>query len=151
MVSPETLRRFNFFDGLSMDQLRGIAVISHLLSFEAGQMILQEGEPADRLYLVASGRVNIFVCVGPDKQKRIDITTIGVGDILGWSAVVTESRAASAEAATNSVLIAIDGGALKELFELDRDLAYKITWRIADVLSNRLSRMSYRLASFFET
>lgn len=151
MIPLKTLCCYSFYDGLSPEQLQGIAAISDEITFEAGEMILREGELADTLYVVISGQVDIFIGAGPDGRRRIDIARIGEGDILGWSAVVTESRAASAQAATPTRLVATDGMALKALFDLDRDLAFKITWRIADVLSDRLSLMTQLLTQSFET
>jgi CRP-like cAMP-binding protein len=89
--------------------------------------------------------------VGQEGSQRVEITRIGEGGILGWSAVVTESRAASAKAATDASLIATDGVALKGLFDVDRDLAFKIMWRVADVLSDRVSQMTHVLAQCYDS
>ncbi len=151
MISPETLRRYAFFEGFTSEQVKAIARISRPISYEAGEIILREGEPADMLHIVASGQVTIFTNVGSQREKRIELDTIFKGSVLGWSAVVTEGRAASAQAATNVVLFAINGVKLKEVFEHDRDLAYKVMWRIADVLSHRLSRMNLELARHYNT
>lgn len=149
MISPDTLLRFAFFEGFTLEQVKAIAQISRPISYEAGEIILREGEPADMLHIVASGQVTIFITVGRHHDKRIDLDTLFKGSVLGWSAVVTEGRAASAEAATNVVLFAIDGVKLKEVFEHDRDLAYKVMWRVADVLSHRLSRVNLELTRHY--
>ncbi|GAB4573191.1 MAG: hypothetical protein Kow0077_14840 [Anaerolineae bacterium] len=147
MVSVEILRRYPFFAGFTHEQLAQIGHIARLETFARGETILHEGEPAQTLYVVHRGQVGLWVMVGPNRDQRVDLVTIVEGEAVGWSALVTERRTATAEALTDVVLIALDADDLHALFEQDRDLAYKMIWRIADVLANRLSRMHYQLAS----
>ena len=44
MVSPELLRRFPFFAGLSEEQINQIAMISEEERYEADEYLFQEGE-----------------------------------------------------------------------------------------------------------
>jgi CRP-like cAMP-binding protein len=55
MVSPELLRRYPFFGFLDDAQLKAIAMISEEESYDQGQIILQEGKPAEALYILIEG------------------------------------------------------------------------------------------------
>jgi CRP/FNR family cyclic AMP-dependent transcriptional regulator len=151
MVSPETLRRYALFADLTREQLHSVARIAEELRFQAGELILRKGEPADRVYIVIRGGAEVFVNVGPADERCIPITTVSEGEVLGWTALVEERRAASAQAFAETTLLAIDGNALRDLFAHDRDLAAKIVWQVARVISDRLSRMDYQLTSFFDS
>ena len=70
-------------------------------SFTPGQTILQEGEPGDRLYIVAEGQVDIIA----DGQL---LETVPPGGILGELALIDDKpRSASAVARTDCVLAPI--------------------------------------------
>jgi len=45
MVSPELIRRYPFFGGLTESQLAGIAMIAEEVSFPKGAVIFEEGSP----------------------------------------------------------------------------------------------------------
>jgi hypothetical protein len=49
MISPEVLRRYPFFAGLSAKQLQEIAQISHMRTFEVGEQIFREGNTAAQM------------------------------------------------------------------------------------------------------
>jgi len=45
MVTPELLRRYPFFAGLTHQQLTSLATVAHTMSFEAGETVFRDGEP----------------------------------------------------------------------------------------------------------
>lgn len=149
MISPQVLHRYPFFAGLTREQIVSLAKIARLVQFEAGSIILEEGSTATYLYIVQNGKVGVFLHLGPDRDIRVDLTTIVAGEMVGWSALLSAQRTATAQALTDTNLIAINAEALHALFEKDRDLAFKITWQTAEVLADRLNRMHYQLASVF--
>ena len=55
---------------------------SHLMPgrYRAGEVIVSEGEPADRLYLIARGRAEISVAVGAGRRR---LGTIEAGNMFG--------------------------------------------------------------------
>ena len=60
MVSPEMLRRYPFFAGLNEDQLRGLAMLGHEVSYPAGTMIVRERQPATKVFVLTSGSVDLL-------------------------------------------------------------------------------------------
>jgi CRP-like cAMP-binding protein len=55
----------------------------------AGRALFRQGEPADALYLVESGRFRVFVA-GRGGQERV-LQFVGPGDVLGESAFMAET------------------------------------------------------------
>lgn len=147
MISPEMLRRYPFFHSLSHEQLHKLAMISSWVEFAAGEWILREGDPPDRLYLIVEGDVDICLELGGATQDPLAFTTITSGAVLGWSALIAEQRFASARARRPVSAIAIDGARLLALCEEDEALGYRIMRRIAGVIYERLRNVSYQLVS----
>jgi CRP/FNR family transcriptional regulator len=99
------------------------------------------------LYLVLEGKVEIKIrCAGDERVVVID--QIEPGDIFGWSAV-TEPYTFTAAAWTleKTKLIVFKGERLKELFEKNNHLGYRVIKEIASVISRRLKAMSSKFAA----
>ena len=70
--------------------------------YEPGQIIFKQGQPADRMYVVKEGEVEIRV-----GDEVMDV--VGAGDLLGEMALVDSSpRSATAVARTACSLIPVD-------------------------------------------
>jgi CRP-like cAMP-binding protein len=147
MVSVELLKRYPLFAGLSADQLRQIAGISHEAVYEPGEWIVREGEPADHLYVITGGHVDVCVNLGFRDRRCMNISTITVGDLMGWSALVGERRAASTRARTTVHAIAISGRGLKRLFQDDMMMRCQFMEQVTRVMHARLRAMQTQFAS----
>lgn len=72
------------------------------VQIDAGQVIFRAGDPGDVMYVVKSGKVDIFY-----GGELLD--TVGAGGIFGEMALIGgESRSATAVARTSCVLTPID-------------------------------------------
>src|SRR6058998_3978668 len=72
-----------FLKDLDPHQQRLLTDCAMEKSFEAGELIFREGDPANRFYLIQEGKV----ALESEKagQKPVLIQTLGVGEVLGWS------------------------------------------------------------------
>jgi CRP-like cAMP-binding protein len=78
-----SLEQHPFLRGLSPEQVSAIACNTREQSFPAGALLLHEGERANTLYLLRSGRVVLEQNV-PGKGPT-QLETLKAGDILGLS------------------------------------------------------------------
>jgi len=148
MVSPELLRRFPFFAGLSDEELKSIAMISEEEKYEANTFIFRERDKAEKLYVLLEGTVDIMVDTDEEGAQRETVSTLSPGDVFCWSAVVEPHvLTASAFAATPVTVVAVDGAGLRAMFELDCHLGYRILQRVAQVISNRLKDTRIQMLS----
>lgn len=148
MVSPELLRRFPFFAGLTDEELKSIAMISDEKQYEANTFIFRERNRAEKLFVLLEGTVDIMVDTDEEGLLHETVSTLGPGDVFCWSAVVEPNTlTASAVAATPVVVIAVDGAGLRAMFELDCHLAYRILQKSAHVISNRLKDTRIQMLS----
>jgi CRP-like cAMP-binding protein len=72
-----------FFKGLNTRQLQVLAGSALEMKFETDATIFEEESPANRFYLVLTGRVELASEM--EDRNVIPIQTLGPGDDLGWS------------------------------------------------------------------
>jgi CRP-like cAMP-binding protein len=153
MISPELIRRYPFFAGLNHDYVGTLAKLADELSVDAGHCFFREGDELKKLYLVVEGAVGLVIQV-PDREaeqplagqltgklttKDITVSTVGTGGVFGWSALIPSHEAtAGAKALTPCRAIALDCENLRPIFEEDRNLAYLMTLKAAQIVRGRL-------------
>jgi len=73
MVSEKVdlLTTVSLFSHLKEKELQRLASQSRYCSFKFGDVIIQEGERDDRLYILISGKVNVFKSYRTKKEKRL--------------------------------------------------------------------------------
>lgn len=76
-----------FLQGLSADQAHALAEQAEQQQFSMGQTVLFKGTTVDGLYVVASGRVTVWI--KPDKVKPpVQVAELGVGDVFGETSII---------------------------------------------------------------
>ena len=153
MISPELLRRYPFFAGLSHDHLITLAQLTHEESVEAGHIFFQTGDELDKLYLVVEGITAIVIEVpdggveqsvsgqltGTFQTKDVVVSAIGPGEVFGWSALVSPHTAtATAKATTPCRVIALDCRELRQIFQQDCRFGYLMMEKVAHIIRERL-------------
>jgi CRP/FNR family cyclic AMP-dependent transcriptional regulator len=100
--------------------------------FEAGQVVFEEGQPGNEMYVVQSGSVELRA-----GQRLLE--TVGAGGVLGELALVDqEPRSASAVAVETSRLVAID----REHFMLLVKKVPGFALEVMRIMSRRLRRVN---------
>ncbi len=114
--------------------LTGCAMVSQ---FKPGQVILRDGEIANRFYLMESGKV--ILESGRGFGDPVVIETIGAGDLLGWSWMFPPyTWNFTARAIEPTTAIFFYGTILREYCERDPSLGYELFKRMAPVMLRRL-------------
>jgi CRP-like cAMP-binding protein len=143
------LRSMEFTQDLEPTQLEKLASIATYVTFSEGATIFREGDSSELVYLIQEGEVSLLTQVPGHNQ--VTILTIGPGQFLGWSSLFPPKKK-TAGAQTNSPIraVAINAQDLLELCKDDHDIGYEIMWRIAQVVSERLSASRDHLLDMFE-
>jgi CRP-like cAMP-binding protein len=142
MVSPEVIRRYPFFAGLSLEQINVMAKAAREEQVDAGHFFLREKDETPFLYLLVEGEVNIVIEL-PGQDKEIIIGSVGPGDVFAWSALVPPHTAtASVKASSDCQVIAIDCRQLLEVFEEDCRFGYVMMTKAAQVTRDRVTTMT---------
>jgi CRP/FNR family transcriptional regulator, cyclic AMP receptor protein len=145
-VAP--LAQVALFQGLSQAQLKKVAAICQPQSVEAGALVFREGEAAQCMYLLVSGKVRISRRVPGMGEEALAI--LDAGQYFGEMGLVEESvRSADAYAHTASTLWRIERGQFDQLLFTDKELAYAVLWTLVRTLSGRLRETNEKMKAFF--
>lgn len=131
------LARHPFCRGMNHAQtamLADCAITSH---FKAGEILFREGKPAERLYLIESGKVVLES--SSDYGDPVVIETIGAGDLLGWSwMMLPYVWHFTARAVEPTEAIHFAGPILRQYCERDHSLGFELHKPMSAVMMKRL-------------
>ncbi len=148
MVSPELLRGFPFFAGLTDEELKSIAMISNEEKHVANTFICRQQGNAEKLYVLLEGTVEVMINTDEEGLQQETVSILSPGDAFCWSALVEPYvLTASIYAATRVTVLAINGAGLRAMFELDPHLGYRVLQKAAQVISNRLKDTRIQMLS----
>ena len=151
MVSPESLRRFEFFASLDEKVLRELAMVGETLEIPAQQVMFSEGEVANGLYILQRGSVVILVSAGGPSMREFGILKLTRGEIFGWSSLVEPYRYhLSARTMTPCQLVRFDGTAVCEIMTHHPHFGYIMMTRVAQIIGERLVNLRRQLVSLVE-
>jgi CRP-like cAMP-binding protein len=124
------------FNGLDETEMKLLRPLSEPFSCQAGTVILQQGAPADYLYLIIRGIVE--VSFKPYDGNPITISHVEKGSLFGWSAVVgSENYTSSAIAIENIEALRIRGNRLRRFCLEHPEEGQNILEHLADGVSSR--------------
>jgi CRP-like cAMP-binding protein len=152
MISPEVLRRYPFFNGLSAAQLQAIAMITDEHPIHKGKLLFDEGQPADKLYLLIDGSVDFYMKSEeenePSTRKEFSVGEVNPGDVFGISTLVEPYIfQVSARVAQDGKILLTDGVQLRTLMQTDKDLTILLMTSIVKLLVERLNLTRVQLAA----
>jgi CRP/FNR family transcriptional regulator, cyclic AMP receptor protein len=143
-VTPAALAAHPFLHGMSPEHLAVLGEAASDVTFPARHRLFEDGGSATRFWLIQSGYVALDLHV--PGEGRVQIDTIGMGELLGWSWLFPPYKWAFGAAAASRVeAFEFDGRAVRALCAADPALGYEVTQRVAQVLSKRLQSTRVRL------
>lgn len=134
----DTLQSMPWFMELPSDQIEKLASISRLHQLSAGEVLFQEFDKSDCLYLLLEGEVELSILVPSCGQ--IPIYDAQPLDVIGWDQLtpVIRQRFGSARAKQSSLLIAMNAEALRKLCDEDHEIGMVVYRRLANVVASRM-------------
>jgi len=138
MIEPEKLQKYSLFGGLLSDQIEQILPTMVEESWKAGEEIIVEGTPNDKIRFILEGRVAVI-------KNNITLSELKVGDTFGEMEVLDiMPSVATIRALTPTKTINISNRGLREMHKSDiRSFALMIM-NLARDLSRRLRYMDKR-------
>lgn len=147
-VTTATLARHPFLRGLSDEHNALLAGVATRVHVPAKQRLFEEGDAADRFWLLDGGPVALDMFV-PGKGHLV-VETLGMGDVLGWSWLFPPYRwRFGAVARANVDAVEFDGRAVRRMCAEDKDLGYELTNRFLAVVLHRLQAARMRLIEVY--
>jgi signal transduction histidine kinase len=152
MIPIQLLRKVSIFEGLTDSQLERIAEICREETHPAGSLIIEEGEPAERLYVLREGRValEMGVRMWPERRVRqMRVETLNAGQPFGLSTLTdSDLRTMSARAVDRCRSITLGEQDLRRLMDSDPVMGYEINAGLSNVLAERLRYTRLSLTEF---
>ncbi len=126
-----------FFSGLDEKYVEFLSASAATKRIERGQVLFRQGTPANKFYLLRSGKISVEVpaLVGPVLQ----IQSLSEDQILGWSWLISPYQwHFQARVEEDSEIIEFDGSVILERCERDPKFGYELLKRFAGLMSERL-------------
>jgi CRP-like cAMP-binding protein len=149
--AAQVLGNSELADGLSPEQLAQLADIGDVRSYGPGDLICDEHERTDELYLVETGTVEVWLdpsSIGDAGEPR-KIAALQGGQTCGELALLDGGvRSAQVRAGSQGVkVLAFSRNELLALCEADTAIGYRLMRNLAGALALRLRLQDMRLYS----
>lgn len=152
MISPEQLRKYEFFGFLDTENLDKVAMLAESVSWAAGDLIVKADGEADSVYLLTSGGVDLGYFVEDtlvsDKSKEFFVGSINPGEPFGLSGLLEPYKyTANCVATLDSEGIKVDAKKLLAAADADPALGYSMMKAVAKGLFERLGTVRAELVA----
>ena len=108
------------------------------IEVEAGEIILQAGDPADSMHFILEGRVGIMVPADDDRTTRV--RSLGRYTTIGEMGLVSHApRSATIQAEVDSVLYVLNTHQFDAIRDEDPALSHKLLTYFVSVMAERLT------------
>ncbi|WP_052555645.1 cyclic nucleotide-binding domain-containing protein, partial [Enhygromyxa salina] len=136
----DTLKSIPLFAALTYQQLVRIMNLTRIVPFEAGNVLCHEGQPAEELFVILRGLVEL-------ESGGSHVATLPQGSHFGEMALVgTTPRSATATAVADGKLLIINREDFYEILRKEAPLAVKLLWAFVQELSSRLRQANLDLS-----
>ncbi|QDG49231.1 cyclic nucleotide-binding domain-containing protein [Persicimonas caeni] len=117
-IIEETINESPLFKHIGDEWKQRLVESAQLRAFEGGEVIIEEGQQAESLFIVVRGRVRVWT---ESDGRQVELKTLGQGAYFGEVSLLSGKEAtATVEAKTDDVTtVALDRSVLLELFGED--------------------------------
>ena len=131
-----TLEAHEVFSYLRPEQVRVVSEAAEPASYRAGETVYRQGERADFLYVVLSGRIALSLPSTGDVSVLVD--QLGTGEMFGSCVCLDLAEyTVTAQCAEDSELLRIEAPVLKRLMDQDLKMGYALQTRISKIYFRR--------------
>lgn len=135
----EGLRKLSLFEGLSKQELTIVARLLHTREYLTGEVIFDEGEVGQAIYLLLEGQVTIC------RQGSLEdghLATLGAGEFFGELCLLDDSvRTAQVRASSDCKMAVLFREDFNGLMESHLRIAHKIGRQLLRHLGQRLREL----------
>lgn len=151
-VAPRTLRGFEIFEEFTDEELMEVGRLCREERHADGVKLFNEGDQAEKLYLVLEGKVSLDkeVALGRSGSSRQATVSIqGPGHAVGWSSLVAPHiYTMSGICIEPCELLAIESSDIRRLMVQDPEAGFKLMDAIATLVRGRLEATTKTLTYF---
>lgn len=142
-VSNTELHQLSLMSHLSNNQLNKIQKTMKLLHLSEGEHLFEQGQEADKFYLVRSGQMKLFRVSMEGSERVIDV--IQPGQVFAECILFLDKGRypLGAEALSNTELLAFDFKTFRSVLEESRDTCFQLMSDMSLCLHQYLDQVDY--------
>lgn len=141
MIDNERLRKQILLEELTEGELLRIKGLLKEVNFKKGESLFCEGEETKGIYLIVSGKIEIFKSTADGWKQTLSV--LSAGGFFGELSIIEDrNHEANAVALEESELLLISKEDFKGIEASDLGLSVKILKKLVTVLSRNLRRMN---------
>lgn len=127
------------FARLSAEEIEELEEIIEPASFEAGELVFEEGKPEEGLFILTSGTVEVHKRVLTGRERRLAV--MDAPTVVGEMGLLTRPRAAASVSATTPIqAFRIPRDEFLEMLDADSPVACKVVYEIGRTLAERMAK-----------
>lgn len=144
----ELLAGHPMFAGLTMGDLDLIARCGQNVRLPWGAVLFEEGGRADTFYVIRRGKIALETHT--PGSPPIVISTLGAGDVAGWSWLFPPYRwQFDGRVVEDTSAVALDGACLRDRCNTDTGLGYRLMQRFARLAGERMQATRLQLLDLY--
>jgi signal transduction histidine kinase len=151
-ITVEILRQYDLFEAFDDEELLSVAQLCHEATYEEGERVSVESQPAQRLFVVAQGKLSLEKRLQLGRGSRTRTATVGyvaAGGTVGWSTLLPPHvYSSTAVCLEPTQLIVFDGPGLRQLMQQNPRIGYKLMALVAERIKVRYQSATATLSQF---
>ena len=130
------LDKISILAGLDADQLSRLFDMLHLVRYQAGEHVFEQGAQPSHIYIVKTGRVKLIIW---EDDTPLELVEFGEGRCFGEASVIgIQPHKGTAIAECETELIVLSRPNLMSIYESDKELFSILILNIAREVCRRL-------------
>lgn len=131
------LKSFACFQELTDEQLTVLAEITDAICYSPGHVLFEEGQPAERLFFIDSGDVEVSYNIGESGPVCVDV--VSGYEVVGCAAMIEPYTYTATERSLTQVeVLEVDAARLRDLIQMDCQLGFSLQKYMLKVLMERI-------------
>jgi CRP-like cAMP-binding protein len=141
------LKESQLFTDCTAEVLKRVAAACEVVTFAAGQTVFEAASPAEYMYIVSDGCVELrFTVTSYAESREIPIDRLFKGDVIGWSAIVAPHIfTLSGVAVRDSTLLRIQGSSIRPLCVEDNHFGHVFMRNLTNLIGQRFNTVQRML------
>ena len=138
----EAIQRIGFFKGLDESEINQVTDICQERSYKGGELCQVEGQPANQVNFILSGRVGTVIHIPNVKHisSEIILDTLHDGEAFGWSSLIQGTPWSTLRVLEPTDVLYVNSEDLISLCQKNTHIGYILMRNLSALIASRLRR-----------